>query len=111
MKKQKWMITLALGMIASFSTVAQADQMSSSNSQADCSALTSAEQDFASKLNPANQQLFCGKFAAAQRAQAMQMAATPDMNGNNVTPDQAVTSVNGGVQAIPSSSGGCPVTK
>jgi hypothetical protein len=80
--------------------------------------MSKAEQSFASQLNDSNNKLmFCSKFTAQQRQQAMQMLGKPDSSGNMTTADQAVqkTMQNNNMMAPPApkssrpSGGGCPV--
>ncbi len=58
--------------------------------KADCSQLSTDEQDFANQLNPTNKMVFCGKFDADMRQSAMGMAGQMGTEGMLMTNDQAV---------------------
>lgn len=117
------MAVTALGMLSCVFASAQANeisqneisqnsqnQMMNPSTQANCNALSPAEQDFAKRLSADNQKMFCGRFSADQRKTAMQMAGQTDANGNIMNPDQAVQKVAGPRYGnSPSNGGGCPV--
>lgn len=78
-------------------------------SQNPCSALTTDEQTFASKLNTTNSSTFCSKMTPMQRQQAMQMANTKGPSNTKMTPDQAVQKVMAGSNQKAPGSKACPV--
>ena len=121
MKIQKWVALTTIGMLALAFTSVQADQMmngsntmSGSNAQANCTALSDDEQQFAGKLTPANSSMFCTGFNEMQRVTAMETAGQADSSGNIMTEDQAVTKVATDNNLMPApamqkNASGCPV--
>lgn len=113
--------TIILGVVASFALhsqesneyVAKKQQPSYADepmtSQNPCSALTTDEQTFASKLNTTNSSTFCSKMTPMQRQQAMQMANTKGASNTKMTPDQAVQKVMAGSSQKAPGSKACPV--
>jgi len=113
--------TIILGVLASFSLhseenneyVAKKQQPSYADepmtTQNPCSALTTDEQAFASKLNTTNSSIFCSKMTPMQRQKAMQMASTKGPSNTKVTPDEAVQKVMSGSNPKAPGSKACPV--
>lgn len=132
-KAQKWTVLTLFCMAGSYGYTAPANynnapkngaqqqqqqqqQQPMMNQKADCSNLSSDEQDFADELNATNKVMFCGKFSAAQRNSAMDMSGTMGKDGKLMTNDQAVEKVardsNMMMPAKPSQTrpgGSCPV--
>lgn len=112
-KAQKWTVLALFCMAGSFATAAptvgygnsngngnspkngtqQQQQQPKSNQMADCSNLSSDEQDFVDELNTNNKMMFCNKFSSAQRNSAMDMSGTMGKDGKLMTNDQAVEKV------------------
>lgn len=78
-------------------------------SQNPCSALTTDEQAFATKLNSTNSSIFCSKMTPMQRQKAMQMTSTKGPSGTKMTPDDAVEKVMSSSNMKAPGSKACPV--
>jgi hypothetical protein len=75
----------------------------------DCSTMAPNVEQFAMKMTPQNRAMFCSQFTDGQRASAMQLAQTPDENGNTMSPDDAVQKVAGKKATQGKTPTGCPV--
>jgi hypothetical protein len=107
MKGRKWiLIMLCIGGCA----LTYADDMGM-NTNGDCSSFSVMEQDFASGLSTDNKDMFCTRFNQSQRNSAMRMTQQPDMNGNLLSPDEAVEKVAKDNRIMPmrKKSRGCPI--
>lgn len=112
---------LAVGILASFSLCSEEDKgyiakkqqpsygQDPAMSQNPCSALTTDEQAFATKLNSSNSSLFCSKMTPMQRQKAMQMANSKGPSGAKITPDDAVQKVMSSSNTKAPGSKACPV--
>lgn len=116
MKIQKWIPFAVVALLAMTGVNVQADQMNSktTQTQADCSAMSADEQQFATKLTDANRSLFCGAFNEMQRLTVMEIAGQTDTTGNMMTEDQAVVKVATDDNMLPAqtmqkNASGCPV--
>ena len=96
MKKISVLALLTLSVFGPF-TLSYAD--SDYTATAPACTLSADEKAFAAQLSDVNQTIFCG-MTSEERAKCMKMAGTVDAEGNQITPDRAVSDVLG--------TGGCP---
>ena len=99
---------IALGIMTCCGALVQAEPATTVAMQNSCQSLSANEQSFANGLTSANQALFCGPFSADQRAAAMAMTGQRDVNGNMMSPDQAVEKVAKDNNVKATMTGGCP---
>ena len=89
------------------------DPMAYSTEQKDCKELSIETKQFAAKLTPDNQSLFCTRFNDLQRSMAMELADTTRMTGKAaLTPDAAVQKIaaDNNIKPAPKNPPiGCPV--
>ncbi len=83
--------------------------MPTSQMSKDCSTMAPNVEQFAMKMTPQNRATFCSQFTDGQRASAMQLAGTPDENGNTMSPDDAVQKIAGKKTTQGKTPTGCPV--
>jgi hypothetical protein len=106
---------ILFGMCTICCSLVHAQNTQSQNMQSmgmgDCSSYSMMEQDFAAELSDANREMFCTRFNQSQRNSAMQMTRQPDMQGNLLTPDQAVEKVakDNRIMPMQQKSRGCPM--